>query len=268
MVLKANPNAAGTPAGQFEDMEDGAQAQVATAEKPAAPPAAAPAATTAVAVAPANAVMVKADAVAFQKQVEEIKGAANFDYGNYKVFKGVSGAIATTDGKFKLGRWIQGTMMAWDDHWEVSPGSKTEKSKGAVAYSKNGETIDSIVGNDFAEFVGKPIDDYVVHLQTEGDYPEAKKSRYIDISFFLQAAEDSDSEMIGEVIQITLSQSSIPSFSSYQEGLRMKAKVAARGIAVKLPEDPFTFYFGAESASKDGNNWTKLNVSTKQPTKF
>lgn len=268
MVLKTS-----TPAGQFEGMETTTAAAPAPApaqEGKAAPAsAAAPSASTEVAPAKSMA-MVKSEASAFQKEVEDMKGGADFQYGNYKdrVFKGVSGQIATTDGKSKLGRWIQGTMIAWDDHWEVSPGSKSEKSKDAVGYSKVGDKIDSIVGAKYSEHVGKSIDEYVTYLQNDGDYPEAKKGRYVDIAFLLQSCENGDSDLIGEVIQITLSQTSIGSFAAYQEGLKMKAKVAARGIAVKMPEDPFTFYFGAEAVSKDGNNWTKLNVSNKQPTKF
>lgn len=266
------PMAPTTSVGSFETMDETTSSQPASNDAISgdAAPAAAPA-STAVAVKPAGAVVTsnKAEATAFQKEVEAMKGAADFRYGNFKVFKGNNGDIMETGGgSAKLGRWVKVSMLAWDDHTEISPGSKSDKSKEAVAYSKDGITVDSIIGSQFSEFVGKSVDDYVQYLKTDGDYPDAKKSRFIDIACIVHEA-DSEDTFNGEVIQVTLSQSSIPSFASYQETLVMKAKAAARGIpGVKIPEDPFTFYFLREVTTKGDNTWTKLKVLQELPKKF
>jgi hypothetical protein len=189
-LTKPVPQTAPAPAaeavksvGTFEAMDETTVAQPAAND---ADPAAAPAAPAA---APVPAVQVtgtlatsnRAQASAFAKEVEEMKGAADFRYGNFKVFKGNNGEIMETGGA-KLGRWVKVSMIAWDEHYEISPGSKSEKSKEAVGYSKNGLTIDSIIGSDYARFIGTPVDDYVKYLQNDGDYPEAKKGRFIDIA--------------------------------------------------------------------------------------
>lgn len=238
-------------------------ASVAPADTPPANDPVAPAATTAVVK------VTKAEASAFAKEVEEMKGAADFAYGNYSVFKGNNGEIVQTGGSdLTLGRWAKVTMIAWDDHFEISPGSKSEKSKEAVGYSKDGETVDSIIGAQYSEWVGKRVADYVHYLQNDGDYPEAKNGRFIDIACVVHETESEES-LNGEIIQVTLSQSSIPSFSQYQEKLLMKARAIARGIpGVTVPADPFTFYFLRELAAKNGHNWTKLRVLDKLPAKL
>lgn len=209
----------------------------------------------------------RADAGAFAQEVEAMKGAADFAYGNYKVFKGNNGEIMETNG-VKLGRWVKVTMLAWDDHYEVSPGSKSDKSKDYVAYSKDGLTIDSVVGEKLVDWVGKSVKDYVNFLQEEADYPQARASRFVDIASLVHEAENEES-LNGEVIQVTLSKSSIPSFESYQQSLIMKAKAAAKGHTfVKIPEDPFTFYFIREVVTKGENTWTKLRVATALPAKL
>ncbi len=233
-------------------------------------PAAAASAAVAV-VAPVNsavAVSNRAEASAFVKEVEAMKGAANFDYGNYDVFKGINGNIkGTGDNTASLGRWVQVSMVAWDDRIQISPGVDTPSAKDCVAYSKDGKTIDSIIGEKYRQWVGRPVQDYIKFLK-DSDWPQARQSTYVDVACIIHTGESKAAkEMAGEVICITLSQSSTGSFKSYQEKLEIKARAKARGIpGVQLPEDPFTFYFSTEAASKDGKDWTKLKVSTTQPT--
>jgi hypothetical protein len=274
-LVKTKPADTTTPAGSFESPETEGTATVIDNAAPAANEPAADTAATSTQSAPAQAttkavtVSKRAEASAFAKEVEEMKGAADFAYGNYAVFKGNNGALVQTgDGGGNLGRWAKVSMIAWDDHFEISPGSKSEKSKDAVGYSKDGETVDSIIGSQYGNWVGKPVAEYVHFLQTDADYPDAKMGRFIDVACVVHEA-DSEDAFNGEIIQVTLSQSSIPSFSQYQEKLVMKAKAIARGIpGVVVPEDPFTFYFLRELASKNGNNWTKLKVLDKLPAKL
>ena len=289
MALIKNSSAAPTPS-PFEAMDDDVavlEREVASAAAPAPAPAAAPAPAPAPAAAPAPApapapaalapvavaartslTVNPASASAFAKEVEEMRGSADFTYGNYKLFKGINGEIRNTaENKETLGRWVKGTMLAWDDHFEVSPGAETPASKDFVAYSKDGITIDSVIGEKLRGWVGTKVQDYVQYLHSETDYSKADMRRFIDIGFVVEEGENS-TDLVGEIIQITLSSSSIKSFTSYQEQLTMKARAIARGVKnVTLPEDPFTFYFIRESASDGkGKSWTKLRVSPTLPT--
>ena len=225
----------------------------------------APAMTTGTAVSP----HLKSEASAFAAEVEAMKGAADFSYGNYPTFKGNNGEIiGTGDTKDSFGRWVKVSMIAWDNHWEVSPNSKNEKSRDCVAYSKDGETISNVISREFDEWVGQPINEYVAYMRSELGYVEAGSRPFIDVCCVVHESESSDAYN-GEIIQITLSKSSMTSFKKYQENLVQKARAVARGIpGVAVPKDPFTFYFLRELASSNGNNWTKLVVVDKLPAKL
>lgn len=250
-------------AGSFESMDE------TTSGKPAAnDPAPQPEAAQVGLTPPAGALRLnKAEASAFQKEVEGMKGGADFAYGNYEVFKGINGEIkGIGDSKTSLGRWAKVSMIAWDDRVQISPGVDTDLAKDAVAYSKDGVTIDSVIGFErHGAWVGKPLSVYLEYLKESHDFVKARASRFIDVACVVHDCEsDSGKELVGEVICVSLSSSSIPSFSQYQEKLNMKAKAVARGIpGVVVPADPFTFYFIREAASKDGKDWTKLKVSDK-----
>lgn len=248
------------PAGSFETMDETTTSKSAANDT-----------ESAVAPAPATAVVTlsKGEASAFAREVTDMKGGADFSYGNYAVFKGINGNIkGTGDNKANLGRWVKVSMIAWDDRIQISPGSDTDKAKECVAYSKDGTTIDSVIGRDkYGSWVGKSVNDYIEHLK-DSDWPHAKASRYIDVACVVHEGETKAAkELAGEIICISLSSSSIPSFAQYQEKLNMKAVAIKRGIpGVVIPADPFTFYFGTEAASKDGKDWTKLKVTDKQPS--
>jgi hypothetical protein len=211
-----------------------------------------------------------AEAESFAQEVEAMRGACDFSYGNYPVFKGNNGEIiGIGDNKAKLGRWIKVAMIGWDEHFEVSPGADDKEAKDFVGYSKDGITLDRCIGEmQHRQWSGKAVKDYVQHLHTVEQYDKADSRRFIDVGCILLESEN-DEGMQGEVIQVTLSQSSIPSFSQYQERLIQKARAAARGIpGVKVPEDPFTFYFLRELAEQGSNKWTKLRVVDKLPAKI
>lgn len=263
---QANPEATAAAiesAGSFESMDE------TTASKTAANDPAPQATSEVVAAAPTHVAvkMNKVEASAFQKEVEGMKGNADFSYGNYEVFKGINGEIkGVGDSKTSLGRWAKVSMIAWDDRVQISPGSDTDLAKDAVAYSKDGVTIDSVIGFErHGAWVGKSLNDYIEYLKEDHDFVKARASRFIDVACVVHDCEsDEGKELIGEVICVSLSSSSIPSFSQYQEKLNMKAKAVARGIpGVVVPADPFTFYFIREAANKDGKDWTKLKVSDK-----
>lgn len=230
------------------------------------------AATTAIAMASATSLSVaeaSSRAKQFAKEVDDMKGAADFSYGNYDVYKGNNGEIVQSgsDGE-SLGRWAKVRMLAWGEHFEVSPGSQDASSKDFVAYSDDGKAIASVIGEEQRSWVGKPVSEYIQYLRTEEDFEGADSRRFIDISCALLAADNVDAP-IGTVIQVTLSQSSIPAFSKYQEDLKNRARCVSMGLpGFTLPEDPFTFHFIRELASKGSNKWTKLRIESTLPNKL
>lgn len=255
----------------FEDLDEGVTNEVGT-EAPAANEAPAAPATTAVATTTANAVAVSNDSgKAFANEVTAMKGALDLSYGNFKSFKGNNGIIKGTgnDKDAKLGKWVQVTMVAWDEHYEVSPGVSDKTAKDFVAYSKDGKTIDRVIGQDQnANWAGQPVADYVKYLKAEEGYSKADCRPFIDVGCLLLDADNKDTDLLGEMIQLTLSQSSAPSFKAYEQSLKAKAMLAAKGVKIKLPEDPFTFFVYTEIAEKGDNTWTKLAVSAKLPSKL
>lgn len=232
--------------------------------KVAASTAIAKASNTSVAVADAS-----AKAKEFQREVQAMKGASDFSFGNFRVFKGNNGEILESGGdEDSLGRWAQVRLLSWDDHYEVSPGEQGASTKDFVAYSKDGETIDSVIGDEQKSWVGRSCAEYLEYLKTGEQFANAKKRRFIDTAVALLATDSGDGP-VGEVIQITLSESSIPAFSRYQEELKNKARCVAMGLpGFTLPEDPFTFFFIREVTSKGDNKWTKLRISASLPAKL
>lgn len=262
----------------FEQENTGGQAAAAVGEAPGATetpaaPDAAATASTAIAKASASAVTTAEaanKAKGFQKEVEAMKGAFDFSFGNFDAYKGNNGEIAQTGGgDDSFGRWVKVRMLGWDEHYEVSPGEKDSKSKEFVAYSKDGKTIDHIIGEEHREYVGKTVDEYVTYLRETEEFDGAGSRRFIDIACAVLGADEADAEGVGKVVQITLSQSSIPAFSKYQENLKTTARCVEMGLpGFSIPEDPFQFYFIREVAKKGDNSWTKLKIETTLPNKL
>lgn len=266
---------------QFEEEGDTAvkaETQATTTAEAAAEtvtPEAQKAAGTAVAKASSSAVATN-DAVqrakAFQKELDDMRGASDFSFGNYRQFKAVQGEIQESGGeKDSLGRWCKVRLMSWDNHFEVSPGEEGASTKDFVAYSKDGKTIDQVIGEELKGWVGKSVADYLAYLrdddQGEG-FDNAKCREFIDCGCALISSDSGDGP-IGTVIQVTLSESSMMAFNRYQNGLKDTARAAAMGIpGFKVPEDPFTFFFLREAAEKGSKKWTKLKIVSELPAKL
>lgn len=205
----------------------------------------------------------------FQREVAAMKGASDFAYGNYPVFKGNNGSIAESGGEESdLGRWAQVRLLSWDEHFECSPGETGASTKDFVAYSKDGKTIDSVIGEEQKRWVGASVNDYMNYLKNEEEFSNAKCRRFIDTACALMATDSGDGP-IGTVIQVTLSESSIPAFSKYQQSLSDTARCVSMGLpGFKLPDDPFTFFFLREVAAKGNNRWTKLKIVSSLPAKL
>lgn len=271
MALKKNTNVAQTT-NSFEQDPDMTNTSVADRPEPTpTAPDATVSATTAIAKAAATSLNTNEAAQAakqFKKEVAEMKGAADFSYGSHRVFKADNGTIKEMSGdKLVLGRWVKVRLLAWDNSWQVSPGEQGKDSGQYVAYSNDGVTINSIIGEDLKSWVGKPIADYVKFLREEEEFEKAGVREFIDTECAVLACEDEPN--FHEVIQITLSSSSIPAFRKYQSDLESTAKCVAMGLPnFKLPEDAMTFYLIREVAQKGSNTWTKFKICSTLPSKI
>jgi hypothetical protein len=273
--------AAAAPAASTTAPAAAAPAAAAPAPAAAAPAAAAPvagpapievqaAAETAIAKASATSLSLNeaaAKAKSFAREVADMKGASDFSYGNYAVFKGNNGEIGGPD-NVSMGRWAKVRLLSWDDHHEISPGEQGASSKDFVAYSKDGKVIDSVIGEEMKAWVGSSCEEYIKYLKEKEDFQNAKSRRFIDTACAVLATDSGDGP-IGKIIQITLSESSIPAFAKHQQNLADTARCVSMGLpGFSLPEDPFTFYFIRELASKGNNKWTKLRIEMNLPAKI
>lgn len=204
----------------------------------------------------------------FKKEVEAMKGAADFSFGSHRVFKADNGVIKEMAGdKLVLGRWVKVRLLACDTSFQVSPGEQGKDSGVYVGYSKDGVTLDSVSGEELKTWEGKPIDEYLTFLRDVEEFDKASKREFIDCQVAVLGCED-EPEFTG-VVQITLSSSSIPAFKKYQTDLEATAKCVAMGLpGYSLPADPFTFFFIRENAQKNSNTWTKLKITSTLPAKI
>lgn len=205
----------------------------------------------------------------FQREFEEMKDASSFDYGTYRTFKGNNGSIVESGDKGDdLGRWAKIRILSWGRHYEVSPGESGASTKDYVAYSKDGKTLDSVIGEELKSWVGKPVDEYVEYLRKVEEFASTKTREFIDMGCALLAT-DSGEGPIGKVIQITLSETSIPSFSRYQQELKDTARCVSMGLpGFVMPEDPFSLFVVREVATRGTNRWTKLMLTSTLPAKL
>lgn len=228
--------------------------------------------TTAVATRPAAGVAKASDAVQaaknFQNEVNAMRDALNLEFGSVPMFKANQGKIGETDGdKRKLGRYVKVRLLSWNERWEISTGDASKTSKDFLAFSKDGRTIDNVVGDDLKSWIGKNIDDYLQYLRNEEDFKKANKRQFIDCGVAVLESETEEGH--GEIVNVSLSPSSIRAFEKYQSDLLGKARAVELGLpGFSMPEDPFTFYFICEDAEKGDNQWTKLKIASNLPAKF
>ena len=205
----------------------------------------------------------------FARQIAQTQGG-DFSFGTYRVFKGNNGEVCEMSGeKASCGRWAKVHMLNWDFHYEVSPGTDDKSSKSFVAYSRDGITIDSVIGEEQrADWEGKPVREYVDYLRTEEEFAKAEVRQFVDMACALLGTDSGDGP-VGTVIQVTLSSSSIPNFKRYVKALEESARCVAMGLpGFTMPENPMQFFLVREAASKDNLKWTKLAFYSSLPAKI
>lgn len=265
MALKKPQTQNTAPA--FEDVND-TSSPFEEGTTPAAPQEAAAAvqATTAVAVAASTSVTaIAADqAKAFQQELAAMKDSTDFSLGTFTTFKASNGVIAETgEGKLSFGRWVDGRMMAYGAFTQVSPGDTGAKTKGFVAWSKDGKTVDTVLGDGTERsFVGKSVQDYLHYLRETEGLTGADAKEYLNVAFLVTGCESGEVDE-GEIVNIVLAPSSITAFRAYESQLQLGARAAAMGLKTKadLSGDPFRFRFSCVQASNAKNQrWSKLVI--------
>ena len=184
--------------------------------------------------------------------------------GTFTTFKASNGVIAETgEGKLSLGRWVDGRMMAYGAFTQVSPGDSGAKTKGFVAWSKDGKTVDTVLGDGTERsFVGKSVQDYLHYLRETEGLTGADAKEYLNVAFLVMGCESGEVDE-GEIVNIVLAPSSITAFRAYESQLQLGARAAAMGLKTKadLSGDPFRFRFSCVQASNTKNQrWSKLVI--------
>ncbi len=223
-------------------------------------------ATTAVAVTTSTSITTIAtdQAKTFQQELAAMKDSTDFSLGTFTTFKASNGVIAETgEGKLSLGRWVDGRMMAYGAFTQVSPGDSGAKTKGFVAWSKDGKTVDTVLGDGTERsFVGKSVQDYLHYLRETEGLTGADAKEYLNVAFLVMGCESGEVDE-GEIVNIVLAPSSITAFRAYESQLQLGARAAAMGLKTKadLSGDPFRFRFSCVQASNTKNQrWSKLVI--------
>lgn len=209
--------------------------------------------------------------LSFQRQVEAMKGAGDFSYGLRKTFKAMPGGTIEQAGvesnPVKLGRWAKVFLKAWDYNHVITSGSDGKEAKDFVAYSRDGKTIDSVIGQDFQQYVGRPVAEYLAFLRDDQEFDNAKVKQEIDAICALLESEDG--EDFRETIQITFNPSSVMEFKKYQTDLEDIAWGVANNLpGYVMPDQPFIFYVIRENVSSKGFKWVKLRLARSLPAKL
>lgn len=160
---------------------------------------------------------------------------------------GSNGNVQVKGSNALIGDVIGLQLLSWNNTWVVSPGDDTPEAKDAVAYSKDGVTI---------EESGQSVNEYLAFLRTEG-YEKANVKKYVElIGILTESAKPC--EHTGDMVQVSLSPQAAKSFESY----RLQASVKIR-MGMLKPDGLESFKIRAEVKTTAGNTYTLLKVTDK-----
>ena len=213
--------------------------------KPAAPEAVQgePAATeTAVAVKPQAAAPAVARPMAITGLVfDDVKDKFVAPFGTLHRLKADNGNVVDDKAR-SLGEFVDVQLVSWNLIYVVGPCDNNAPTE-LVRYSYDNQTFD--------DGTGETVADYIASLK-EGGWPLAASKKYGEVVALLtQAAKPSD--LIGELVQLQLSPTSLTAFEGYNLQVSFKIRQGlVPGEAANL------IRFAAEIANKGKNSWTKL----------
>lgn len=207
-------------------------------------------ATVAIAVAQTGALM-KPAGNKFKPVLKELDGAIVPEQAEVLPrLKSGSGCIKDADGT-NYGTSIDLELLSYHKQYTISPGSDSDEAKKLVRFSYDGIHISGS---------GEKVDEYVKRLKEVEGYDKAARKEYLVLVGILEATEKkADGGLIGDLVQVSVSPQSAPSFHSY---LMQQSVKVARGVA-----DEATAAFiriKAESKSKNGKDFTLLQIGERK----
>lgn len=245
MALKRNPNASFEDTGADTTVVDAPAAATAQAAEPAAEvasPAAKVTATTAIAKAQAGALAAPAQRIA--PVLTDLKDAVRVDWDTLERLVAGTGTIDNGDGK-SVGTWIKMTLMSFQDTYEVVPGDQSDEAKKLVRYSEDGVNLRES---------GTTVNQYLDELREQGYDKAALKHKNILVGILDETEKPSD--LVGEVVQISLSPQSRKTFERYR--LTRTAKV---NMGRATAEGSEVIKITAEGKQFGKNKFTQLTVT-------
>ena len=224
---------------------ESAAAVVDDTAKPAAPEAVQgtpAAAETAVAVKPQAAAPVVAKPMAITGLVfDDVKDKFIAPFGTLHRLKASNGNVMNDKDQL-LGEFVDVQMVSWNLIYVVGPCDNTAPTE-LVRYSYDNQT--------FGDGTGDTVADYIATLKEQG-YDQAASKKYGEVVALLTGSAK-PSDLIGELVQLQLSPTSLTAFEGYNLQLSFKLR---QGLAA--PESADLIRFAAEVATKGKNVWSKL----------
>ena len=146
-----------------------------------------------------------------------------------------------------LGAWVEMQVTSWQDSFSVETGEQSEEAKKFLKFSEDGLTIRD---------TGQSVADYVKFLKDVEGYPNTSVKHRVILVGFVEKAEK-ESELVGQLAQISLSPQSKKSWDRYQMNATMMSKMGR----LKAGDDPSKVRLTAVRTSKGPYKFTVVEVS-------
>jgi len=166
------------------------------------------------------------------------------DFGVLPRIKASNGNCMDGDDK-SLGVEIEITVLSWNSQFVASPCSNDAPSD-LVKYSLDRNTFDDGTGS---------LEAYITDLRSAG-YPNACVKEYYDLVAVL-VGSDKPSELVGEMVQLQLSPTSVKAFNGFR--LQSGFKIAS---GLLTPDSIKVIKASAEVISSRGNTWTRFSFKS------
>lgn len=224
---------------KFEDQSETVAAETAQATDATA------AATTAVATASATSANAVAVANAVTTTLAGLKDVVKVEWDT--LTRIVPDGSNLTVNEESVGSWVEMQVTSWQDSFSIEPGDQSEAAKKFLRFSDDGKVLRDN---------GQPVGEYLKYLQEVEGYSEASMKHRVILVGFVEKAEK-ESDVVGQLAQISLSPQSKKSWDRYQ----LNATVLAKMGRLKEGDDPSRVRLTASRTSKGPYKFTVVEVS-------
>lgn len=178
------------------------------------------------------------------------ENAFEVEFNTFPQVKASQGQFKLTDGEKKMGEVIGGELVSFQYQWMLSPGDiDNVESKEFLRYSKDGKTAEN--GDNMHE---------ILQAAKEAGFKKANIQKRMLLVACLTHDGKLEGTMVGKIIQIDLSKSSVQNF------LRHQANVAFQVQKGTLPADfnPALLTLTATARSENKLDWTEVVFDVQQ----